>query len=369
MRSTTVASLSAVVLLAVGCHPGGNGDEDLTAARESLEASLAPREVRLVLPEERVENPTIEVVGEVRAFDTVPVPAEVAGTIDRMLVEVGDRVRSGEPLVRIDAETYQLHVERAEAELEAARAELELADKELERKRDLVSDQTIPQAAYDQAVAAHRLATARVASAEASMRLARRDQERSVVRAPADGIVSERLVAAGQWVDVGFTLVEVALEDRVKVAARVPAEWAPRLAGIEEFEFTVAGSDPITAEVYSVDPVVRGASRSFEIVGTAPASSETLRPGMFASVTLRSPAAVRSLWLPASAVETADIPQVMRAIDGEVVPVDVQAGRTEDGLVEIVSGLEPDEPVIADVSGLARGLPVEVVEQPVGTAS
>jgi membrane fusion protein (multidrug efflux system) len=360
LRRLALAITTAAVLVAgAACHDS-SGD-DPAAATEALEQALAPREVRLIRPEVRVEQPSVELVGEIRAFDTVTVSPEVAGRVDRVVVEVGDRVAAGDPLVEIDRETFSLYLARAEAQLEAARANLALADKDLERKRDLRTDETIPQATLDQAESSFDLARANVAAAEAAVGLARRDFERSVVRAPADGAITERMVVAGQWADVGSGLLELAVGGRIKVAAKVPESWVGRFAGLETFSFSAGSSSAVrTAKVYSLQPAVMEASRSFEIVGTAP-DDDTLKPGMFATVTLISPESERTLWLPGAAVSTSDLPQVLMAEDGEVVLRKIQTGRRNDGLIEIVSGLDEHESVIADVAGLSRGIPVTIV--------
>jgi len=344
----------------VGCH--GSETDDVAAATEVVEQALAPREVRLVLPEVRDENPGVQLVGEIRAFDTVTMSSEIAGKVDKVLAEVGDRVTAGSPLAEVDRETFMIYLQQAEANLAAAKAELALAEKELDRKKDLRSDETISQAALDQAMAAHDLATARAAAAEAALGLARRNYDRSVVRAPAQGAVTQRHVVAGQWAEVGVGLFELAVGNKIKVAARVPASWAPKLSGLEEFTFSIGVADAThTARVYSMQPVVEEASRSFEIVGTA-VNDGSMKPGMFANVTLESPTAERSVWLPASAVATSDLPQILMIEDDQVAYRPVQIGRRDDGMIEIVGGLAPEEAVIADVSGLSRGIPVTVVD-------
>lgn len=357
--SLTIAPLALAAAFAVGCH--GAPAEDPAAAREILDQNLAPQEVQLVSPELREEHPTVNLVGEIRAFDTVTISAEVAGQVEEVHVEVGDRVAAGDPLVQIDRETFRLRKEQTEAELSAARAELELASRELERKRDLLSDRTIPQAAFDQASAAFDLARARVAAAEAALGLAERDYAKSVVRAPAAAAVTARHAAAGQWADVGHGMVDLALGDRVKVAARVPSSWAPYLQGLEGFDFRVRPGDPLRhAKLYSVDPVIEESSRSFEVVGTASAAG--LKPGLFANIILTSPEVVSSLWLPVTAVVASDTPRLLTVEDGRVEVLRVQTGRRDDGMVEVVSGLERDQPVILDVAGLSRGVPVTVLQ-------
>ncbi len=365
MKKAAVLSLlvvAATVMLAA-CHPSAGGEDPASVAVDR-EAALAPRDVHLITPAVREERPTLDLVGEVRPLDSVEVSSEVAGKVDRVMVEVGDRVREGQPLAEVDRSTYRLRLAQVGAELAAARADLELATKDLDRKKDLLSDHTISQAAFDQASAAHDLARARVASAEAARDLAQRDFDRSVVRAPAAGAVTRRVAVVGQYADVGKTLFELALGDVVKVAAEVPAEWAPRLSGLEGFDFEAGLSGTARhARLYSVDPAVDASNRSFEVVGLADNRDGALRPGMFATITLASPGTVHSLWLPARAVVTSDMYQVLRVADGKVAVQDVEVGRREEDQIEIVRGVEQGEVVIADVAGLSRGIPVRVVDE------
>jgi multidrug efflux pump subunit AcrA (membrane-fusion protein) len=145
------------------------------------------------------------------------------------------------------------------------------------------------------------------------------------------------------------------------VAARVPESWVGQFTDLETFTFTFGASSTVhTAQIYSMQPMVQEASRSFEIVGTA-RNDGSMRPGMFANVTLTSPDSQRTLWLPASAVATSDLPQVLMVEDGHIVYRKVQIGRRDDGAIEIVAGLDEDEQVIRNVAGLTRGLPVTIV--------
>jgi membrane fusion protein (multidrug efflux system) len=345
----------------VGCHGGETDDQ--AAATEVVERALAPREVRLVLPEVRDENPGVQLVGEIRAFDTVTISSEIAGKVDKVFAEVGDRVAAGAPLAEVDRETFKIYLQQAEANLAAGNADLALAGKELERKQDLRSDETISQSALDQAMAAHDLATARVAAAQAALALASRNYDRSIVRAPAAGAITQRYVVAGQWAEIGVGLFEEAIGNKVKVSARVPAAWAPKLAALENFSFSIGVNGPVhTATIYSMQPVVEEASRSFEIVGTA-VNDGSMKPGMFANVTLESPTVEQSLWLPVSAIATSDLPQVLTIEKDAIAFRQIQIGRRVDGMIEIVDGLAPDDAVIADVSGLSRGIPVNVVDE------
>lgn len=360
-RLLATGSLLLATVALTACHPASGGDPSEATAK--LEAALVPPEVNLVAAAVEEWNPTLRLVGEVRAYETIALSTEVVGNVDEVLVEVGDRVDEGQPLIEVDRDTYRLRLAQAEANLRAAQAELDLAAKELERKRDLASDETIAQAVLDQAEAGYALAEARLGATAAARDLARRDYESSVIRAPAAGMIAKRRAAAGQWADINEMLLELAVGSTVKVAARVPESWLPNLSSLASFEFTVATSAVVhRAELFSIEPVVSQASRSFEVVGTARVADGSVRPGMFANVTLVSPLTQRSLWLPASAVATSDMPQVMMVEDGRVVLRRIQTGRRSNGRIEVVEGLGADDRVIADVSGLTRGLAVTVLD-------
>jgi RND family efflux transporter MFP subunit len=360
-RAVVLFAASAALGLAA-CHPGG-GNDDPGAAREIVDQALEPREVTLVAPELREEQPSLELVGEIRPFESVRISNEVSGRIDRVLVEVGDRVGKGEVIVEIDRETYRLQLQQAEANLAAAKADLVLTEKDLERKKDLLADKTIAQATFDQTLARRDLAEAQVMAAEASRDLSKRDLDRSAVRSLSAGSVSARMVSPGQWIDVGTGVIQLAISDRLKVAARVPETWATRLSGLAEFKFAVGQTDDFkVAKLYSVEPVMQGSSRSFEIVGIAPADGSTLRPGMFATVVLQAPTSQQSLWLPASAIATSDTPVVFLVEDNILRDHRVTIGRRADGWIEILSGIDVDLQVVSEVSGLNRGLPVEIVQ-------
>ncbi len=347
-----------LLMFAGACKPDGSASPEAETTDNAQ--ALAPIEVQLVQPVSRQEFPALELIGEIRAQDTVKISSEIAGRVDGVPVEVGDRVAQGATLVEIDRETFRLRLAQATAEVAAAQAELTLAAKELERKRDLLSDNTISAAVYDQAEARHSLAAARLQATQAARDLAAHDVKRSLVQAPASGVISRRLTVPGEWAEVGQALLEMTIGDRIKVAARVPEAWAPRLGDLESFDFSVAGGAALRAHLYSIDPVVEGSSRSLELVGIASNPNRELRPGMFATVRLTSPRAITTLWLPHSTVVISSLPQVLMALDDKAVERRVQTGRRDGEQIEIISGLGPDELVIANIAGIHRGVPVLV---------
>lgn len=357
MRCSSI--LIPFLICAAGCSSPAEKPA-VENSRASLEENLKPREVRLIKAEIREEKPSLEVVGEIRPFDEVEISSEVAGRVQQLFAEVGDRVRKDDLLCRLDPTTFDLSLRQAEAALEAARANLELARKELDRKKDLVSDHTIPQADFDRARAQADLAEAQVREAEAARGLAEHRLKMTGIRAPSPGAVTLRMAAVGQWVDVGQSLLEMATGSRIKVVARIPSSWAEEISGLESFSFSVGTEDHLrSAKIYSIDPVINEASRSFELVGAAPA--EGIKAGAFARIHLQSSHAEKSLWLPIDAVVISDTPRVLMVRDSKIVIRRVQTGLRSEDRVEILSGLSEDEEVVSSVAGLSRDLPVKVI--------
>jgi len=356
VRFSTILS---ILLLLSACGPAGEKSSSRDA-REKLDKNLQPRKVRLIRAEVRETNPSLEVVGEIRPFDEVDISSEVAGRVDQVRAEVGDRVKEGHMLVRLEAKTFELSVRQADAGLAAAKASLDLTERELERKKDLVSDHTIPQASFDQARARFDLASAELEEAKANLEMAQHRLRVTRIKAPSAGSITRRSVAVGQWIDVGQTIFRMATGSRIKIVARVPSAWAENLQGMENFEYRIGNSkELLKAKLFSIDPVINENSRSFEVIGTTKAKG--IKAGAFARVILKSQRTEKSLWLPTEAVVISDTPRVLLADDSRVSFRRVQTGLRSENMVEIRSGLREDEEVISNVAGLSRDLPVEVL--------
>src|SRR3954466_8437149 len=134
----------------------------------------------------------------------------VAGKIVERLVNVGQQVKAGQPLMRIDETDLRLALTAKRNAVAAARASLVQADADEQRYAKLVSDGWASRQRYDQAKAASDTAKARLAAAEAEARVAENEATYSVLVADADGGVVETLGEPGQVVSAGQTVVRLA---------------------------------------------------------------------------------------------------------------------------------------------------------------
>jgi len=145
----------------------------------------------------------VPAIGTFRARQTTRVGAQVSGRVEAVLVDIGDAVKKGQDLVRLDPELFRLDVAQREAELAAALAAMEEARLHYERMRKLWEkpageDPSISRRQYDDSVTRRDAASARVKQAEAALGYARQRLDETTIRAPFDGAVTRRFVDPGE---------------------------------------------------------------------------------------------------------------------------------------------------------------------------
>lgn len=153
----------------------------------------------------------------------------VGGKVVERLVNVGDRVRRGQPLMRIDPTDLGLAVAVQQETVSAARARAVQAAAEEKRLRGLDKEGAISAQAYDQARAAADSAQAQLAAAEASARTAGNARDYAVLRADADGVVVDTLAEPGQVVSAGQAVVRLAQDGPREASVSLPETVRPAI--------------------------------------------------------------------------------------------------------------------------------------------
>ena len=160
--------------------------------------------------------------GEVRARYEPALAFRIGGKISKRFVDVGARVKKDQPLAELDASDVGLQRDAAQAQLSSAEADLALATSELERYRDLVDQQLVSRSLYDARVSQHEAALARVRQARAQANVSVNQAGYAVLRAPASGVIAQRLAESGQVVAAGQTVFVLAEDGEREVAISVP---------------------------------------------------------------------------------------------------------------------------------------------------
>ena len=278
---------------------------------------------------------TITAVGSLRSDESVTLRPEVAGRITEILFKEGRPVTKGDALVRLDPSINQ-------AEVRQARANLTLAKAKYERSVDLAGRNFISGQAKDEARNNLEIAASAVALADARLR-------KTELKAPFSGIIGLRVVSVGDYVREGADLVNLQAIDPLKVDFRVPETFLKQVQVGQAVEVTLDALPGKTYEgkVFALDPLVDAAGRAIVIRAQVRNQDTSMRPGMFARVTLITRDEKEALVLPEEALMPQGTEQyVFRVTDSRAVRVKVETGQRRDGKVEILRGLDKDDVVV-----------------------
>jgi len=264
----------------------------LTACGDELPPPVETvRSIRTITVSEPASGRTRRFSGVVEASDTSTVSFEVAGNVQKLNVDVGDKVSQGQVLAVLDDETLKLNVEAAEANLGRAQVELRNARTELERQRRMSAAYAgaTSQRAIDQAQAKYDGARKNVSYANTRLNLARRDVERAVLRSPFDGIVAQRHVDPFREVSRGEKVFDLNMEGAMEAAISIPeSEIKGIYLGLPgQVQFPSIPEKVLPGIVTEVSRVA-GAANAFPVKVTIDADTDDgrIRPGMTAEVTL-----------------------------------------------------------------------------------
>jgi multidrug efflux system membrane fusion protein len=288
--------------------------------------------------------------GEVRAREEPPLAFRVPGKLSRRLVDAGSRVRAGQPLAELDPSDARLQSEASRAALVTAESDLALAKAEMERYQNLADRQLVSRSLYDARVAQLKAAQARVRQARAQLSASGNQVEYSVLRAPQDGVISQRLAEAGQVVAAGQAVFLLAADGEREVAISVPEQGLARFAVGRELavELWARPGERFPGTVRELAPAADAATRTFaaRVTFSAPEGAEL---GQSARVYARVDGDARPQ-LPLSALTQKDGQAAVWVVDPNTRRVHLRriavGAYGEDG-VPVLSGLRVDEWVVA----------------------
>jgi RND family efflux transporter MFP subunit len=364
--------LLPALLLAVAA--AGCGNDSASAAAESPAAPpLAPlMDVAVVRASTGTVESALEISGTLAAKSRVGIKPKLPGRLERVLVDVGDRVSEGQVVATIDRAEVDAQVDAgvaaiavAKASIDAAEAGLANAVTEHDRAKMLFEGGAIPRQRLDAADTAHRaavaqrdLAKANLAQAEASLRRTREVQRDTTLRSPVSGYIVERHYDAGA-IPGDQPIVVVADLRQLKLEAGVSELEAGRLKNGLAAMVSVQAKpgEEFKGQLAAIVPEVDERNRHFRIELRVDNRDNSLLAGMYATARLVVASATNAIVVPREAVMSRDGKRVVLKVDGEkVAAVAVTEGLNDGRQVQIVSGLTAGDQVIADAR---RQLPAD----------
>ena len=334
-----------------------------------LPAAAAAQSLNAVPAQTAASAATSAFDGVVEAVRQTVVAAQVAGAVVQLDAKVGDHVKAGQVLVRIDARAADQTAAASDAQVRAARASLEVASKDFERQKQLFQKNYISQAALERAESEFKSTQAQASAQLAQAGAARTQSSFYVVRAPFAGVIAEVPVSLGDMAMPGRPLVTLYDPAALRVTAAVPQSVASQMAAGLLPRVELPGLPGAAAWVTSLRvqllPTVDAATHTVQLRADLPAGVIGVSPGMFARLWLPLPRTQSAAGTsPATAMLSVPLKAIVRRAEmtglyvldpnGKPVLRQVRLGRVEGDRVEILSGLMAGEQVVSDPQSAVR---------------
>jgi membrane fusion protein, multidrug efflux system len=338
--------LKALVLAAcllVACRKPESSEAELRSAK----ADVPPLHVETAPVTERPMPEFLVLTGTLRASQESEVAANAAGRVTATFVERGQMVKPGDTLAILDARGAAISATAANAQTQLAQAQLEQAQRECQRVKSLRESGAISAAEYDRVTAQCATTQWSAAAAQAQQQNAQKVVGDSVIRAPFGGVVGERYVNVGQYVQASSRVVSLYTPDPLRLELTVPEANVAGLAPEQAVAFTVSayGDQKFTGQVRFISPNVRPTTRDLVIEALCPNPDGKLKPGMFAVARLETATKPQLVVPSAAIVRQAEISKVFAVADKRLVERIVQTGAEKDGMTAVVVGVKAGEVV------------------------
>jgi len=319
--------LPAGMMLLAGC---GKAHQGHTATQRELPSAQVRTQTVEAKPLARVED----VVGTVRAKLRATIEAKTSGRITDLPVVLGQKVKAGELLARLDAPEIKARLDQAEATLQQA-------ERDSKRLSSLLNQQAVSRADSEAADSRYLVAKGVVAEVRAMMGYVE-------IHAPFDGVVTKKWVDVGDQAAPGKPLVDMEDPSKLQLEADVPEAIASRIKQDARMTIRVEQStSDLSGTMAEIAPIADPISRTFRVKLDVPASPGVMS-GQFARLVV--PVGENtSMRVPTSAVVQRGQLEIIFAVENQHARLRlVKTGRRVNDETEILSGLNSGDLVVVD---------------------
>lgn len=307
--------------------------------------------VRTVVVQPEKLDEVVVGTGTIRANESVELHVETAGKVKRILFGEGTPVKRGELLLEVDDAELRAQLARAEQRRN-------LAALREQRLRTLKEQGFSNLQDYDTAVTELAVQAAEIAVIQTQL-------DKTLVRAPFDGVVGLRDVSEGAYVTPSTRIARLQAIEQVKIDFTLPEKYGGRVQVGQSVDFSVAGLVGVgTAEIYALEPQIDETTRTVLARARSPNPMGIFHPGAFARVTWRAAETPDALMLPSVAVISGSGEKsIFVAGKGVAQRRVVVTGMRTAGKVQILDGVKAgDRVIVSGLQSLRPGAAIELVE-------
>jgi membrane fusion protein, multidrug efflux system len=300
---------------------------------------------------------TLRLTGTLRGAKETDLAANVAGRVLATQVERGQSVKKGELLARVDVLGASLALAEARVQVQTSTTQEQINQQDCARYEQLKADGVVTALEYDQVTARCKTAPLNVQAAKARQSIAAKNVGDGVIRSPFDGVITERYVDVGEYVQASSRVVSLAQVDELRLEFSLPEQNFPDVKVGAEVRFQVSAYRELTfdGKVAYISGAVRS-TRDVVVEATVPNPERKLLPGMFADVEVTIGSEPLPTVPKSALFEENGKPNVFVVHDGTLEQRVVQTAPEQQGRVPVRRGVNVGDRVVsAKVDQLENG--------------
>lgn len=315
-----------------------------------------------------VKHQAIEITqssaGSLEGLINPTLAAEMAARIIKVHVNIGDKVKKGQLIASLDASDAAMQRNEAQAEVARIRASLANQTKIVSRNKALMDKNFISQNAVDNEVAQEDVLKQQLVAAKARVASINHDSSKSKVFAPVSGTIESKTVDTGDYLRVGDPIVQIVSTQTLRAHLPFPEQFGPQLKpGLTVRLKTPTSSETITTVIRELKPLIAEGNRTIDVIADVN-NAAGWQPGATVTGEVVLSMLPDAIMIPEQSLVLRPAGEVVYMVrDNIAYQAVVKTGLRQNGFIEILSGLKPNDTIVVDGAGfLTDKAPVEIAQ-------
>lgn len=345
--------LGIILLLAVAYfYPrlGTQADgEGAAASGQKGGGNAEPLAVNVIQLKKETINNQLQVSGTILPNESVDIKPEINGLVTKVNFKEGQSVTKGTPLLYLNDNELQAQYQRLQYTQK-------LVQTQESRQKQLLAREAISQEEYDIVLNQYNTALSDIKLVQAQL-------EKTVIRAPFNGLLGLRQVSEGAVINAANIIVRIVNIDPIKLEFSIPERYAGLVTvGSSIYFSSESSTEEVEGKVYAFEPQIDAATRTLKLRAQSPNKSGKYLPGMFVKIRFVLDVKEDALLVPAEAVipELSGYKVFVVGADGNAEQRMIKIGTRTDTQVQVISGLKEGDLVLTTgVMQVRQGMPVK----------
>jgi membrane fusion protein, multidrug efflux system len=357
-KTTSYLFISLLTLLLAACE----ASSDKSAEKDGEKKGQKPTLVTVTQVKKQAIETTEETMGSLEGLIDPTVAAEVAARVVNVHVAVGQTIQKGALIATLDATDFAMQRKEAQAEIARIQALLANQAKIVARNQALVDKKFISQNAMDNDVAQQNVLKQQLEGARARVGSINHSSNKSRVIAPVSGVIEKKLVDTGDFVRVGDPIVQIISKQKLRAHLPFPEQIGAQLKpGLKVRLTTPTSNKTVESVIHELKPMITEGSRTIDVIADV-IDAPGWQPGASVNGTVILGDQAAALMIPEQSLVLRPAGEVVYVVrDNVAYQAVVKTGARQNGLIELIEGLQPNEMIVVDGAGfLTDKAPVSI---------